>query len=60
MASGTNCNVAAKLGTHTSPQEKSHCSSNGETVLLTCQYLQLTDAERQNRVNVLEIGFASI
>lgn len=59
MASGTNCNVVAKLGTHTSPQEKSHCSSNGETVLLACQYL-LADAERQNTVNVLEIGFAPI
>lgn len=60
MASGTNCDVAAKLGTHTSPQEKSHCSSNEETLLLTCQYLQMADAEIQNIVNVLEIGFAPI
>lgn len=60
MASGANRNVAAKLGPHTSPQEKSLCSSNRETMLLGCQYLQLTDAERQNIVNGLEIGFAPI
>lgn len=52
MASETNRDMSAKLGTNMQP----HCSSNGETLLLTCKCLELT-CRKESIVSVLEMRF---